>query len=143
VPSTPARAYLAKACACAGYVPAGLRVEDGTMTTPPLLFAGNEDLAEQLARWSRWAYEAVETLPAEDMLEMTEIHIEQLLSKVTIFECPTLRRRDAYLRDPDEVNRQFYELGKIVTRRVTRFTFVVPFDGHPGVFLFQNQPVHT
>jgi hypothetical protein len=103
------------------------------MTTPPPLFAGNH-LSDRLAELDQMARQRLMGWHPDDLLTMPEADvIENLLSTASI-ECPTLRRADAYLLDPTEVNQQFREFDETVTRRVTRFTLVVPFDGDPEIF---------
>lgn len=101
--------------------------------TTPLLFAG-PPLSNWLADLDQRAWERLMALAPDQLLTIPEADIiEDLLSTFSI-RCPMLRQADAYLLDPSEVNLQSREFGEAVTRIITRFTLVVPFDGDRDVF---------
>ncbi|MGH3761321.1 hypothetical protein [Actinophytocola sp.] len=107
--------------------------EDKAMSKPPLLFVGG-DLSGRLEELRRRAHQRLMDGDPDELLAKPEADITEGLLGITGLECPTLRQTDAYLLHPTEVSQQFREFDEVYTRRVTRFTLVVPFDGDPEVF---------
>lgn len=106
------------------------------MTPPPLLFADSY-LTEKLSALAQHARRRLADWPADDLLAMHEVDVVANLLDTASIECPTLLRADAYLLDPAEADLNFREFGKIVSRRITRFTLVVPFYGDREIFTWQ------
>lgn len=103
------------------------------MTNPPSLFAGN-DLLDKLQGLREKAHRRLVDWQPDGFLSTPEADAITCLLDLASIVCPTLQRDDAYLIDPDEVTQSFREFGEVGTRRVTRLTLVVPFDGDPEIF---------
>lgn len=101
-----------------------------------LFFAGYR-LSDKLEELRRTAQQHLMHWDPDDLLAMPETDVVERLLSIANIEAPTLRRDDAYLLDPTEVDQQTHEFGQTFTRRVTAFTLVVPFDGNPEVFTLQ------
>lgn len=103
------------------------------MTNPEPLFSGG-DLGQWLHERRKQATERLMTQTADSLLATPEADVVANLINVAAVRCPTILRSDAYLLDPEEVLQEFLEFGERVTRRVTRFTLVVPYEGPFQIF---------
>jgi hypothetical protein len=103
------------------------------MSRPPLLFADSH-LSDTLQALRRKAHQRLMDWGPDSLLATPEADVTENLLSIASLECPTLRREDAYLLEPEEETLQFREFDRLYTRRVTRFTLVIPFDGDPVLF---------
>jgi hypothetical protein len=100
---------------------------------PQQLFSGGD--LSNLARQSVLeAQHAVQQLPPDELLiTPTDDLITHLVEKHT-FTPPTLRRDDAYIDGPHEVDLRRIDYGDQIVVRATFIALVVPFDGEGGMF---------
>jgi hypothetical protein len=103
------------------------------MANPQPLFA-KEQLFTHLEKLRESALKRLVAMPPDRLLATPDADLIQELLAVVVPECPTLRREDAHLPDPSEVQVSVIEFGDRVTRRVTEFKLLVPFDGDYTLF---------
>jgi hypothetical protein len=112
----------------------GLSAEDSSMTTAEQPLFSGEYLSTFLERIRQDAQEQLVNWHADYVLGSPDADLIEALLKMTTRECPTLRRSEAHLLEPTEVNVRVTEFDMQVIRRVTQFTLVVPFDGDTTMF---------
>lgn len=112
---------------------AKLKAETSGMAAQQLLFT-SEHLSNFLEQLRVDALQRLASWNVDDLLATPDADVIQTLLDVTSRDCPTLRRDEAYLLDPTEVDLPVREFGETFTRRVTQFTLVVPFDGDLRLF---------
>ncbi len=77
-------------------------------------------------RLQNWNPDELLNTPVDDV-------VEYLVDEGSV-RCPQLRVGDAYQLDSEEVDQEFEDFGRRLTRRVVRLVLVVPFDGDKDVF---------
>src|SRR5262245_39434580 len=104
------------------------------MTTAQQPLFSGEHLSIFLERIRQDAHELLVNWHPDHVLGSPDADLIEVLLKLATRECPTLRRGEAHLLEPTEANVLDTEFDMQVTRRVTQFTLVVPFDGDTTMF---------
>lgn len=99
----------------------------------PLLFA-KQDLSSALAATTHTMIKALEDWNPDALLNTPEADVmEQLLDKGCV-ACPRLLGDQSWMTEPTEEALTLNIRGRQVSRRVTRLTLVVPYEGERAVF---------
>lgn len=100
---------------------------------PRPLFNKN-DMSNLSRQYLLEAGNAVQKIPSDELLSTpTEDIVATLMDKYS-FTSPTLRRDEAYIDGPHEVDLHRNEFGEQIVLRGTLIALVVPFDGEGGMF---------
>jgi hypothetical protein len=107
------------------------------------LFDQSASLANALANQAQSVVQRLHAWTPDDLLNTpAEDVIGRLLDEGTV-QCPRLLVDDAELLDPTEVDQQYVDFGERRSRRVTRMTLVVPFEGEKDVFTLRADTSST
>jgi hypothetical protein len=100
---------------------------------PRPLFSNN-DMSNLSRQYVHEARNAVQQIPSDELLNTpTEDIVATLVDKHS-FTLPTLRRDEAYIDGPHEIDLRRNDFGEQIVLRGTLIALVVPFDGEVGMF---------
>jgi hypothetical protein len=104
-----------------------------TLGDPVALF-NNQDMSNLVSYHVKQALDAVQTIPADALLDTPTDDIISDLTERHSIGTPTLRRGDAYIDGPHEIEIRIPDYGREVRLRGTLLALIVPFDGEGGMF---------
>lgn len=100
----------------------------------PVLLFHDQDLSNLSDQLVREARSAVQKIPTDTLLNTpTEDIIVELVVKYS-FAAPVLRRHEAYIEGPHEVDIRRADYGREIRLAGTLLGLVVPYDGEGGMF---------
>jgi hypothetical protein len=98
------------------------------------VFFNNQNLSDLTSHEMRQALSAVQQIPADTLLNTPTEDIVHDLTERHSFTPPTLRRCDAYIDGPHEVEIRYPDCGREVRLRGTLLALIVPYDGNGNMF---------
>jgi hypothetical protein len=99
----------------------------------PVALFSNQDMSNLVSHQMKQALAAVQQIPADAFLNTPTEDIVSDLTEKYSFTPPTLRRADAYIDGPHEIEIRLPDYGREVRLRGTLLALIVPFDGE-GMF---------
>ncbi|UOX88376.1 hypothetical protein MUY14_42970 [Amycolatopsis sp. FBCC-B4732] len=92
------------------------------------------DLDDALRQTAQAMAEHLQNWNADDLLKTPVDDVIARLIDMGSVRCPTLLIDQAWMPEPAEVHENFEQFGRRYTRRMTRLTLVVPYDGEKIIF---------
>ena len=94
----------------------------------------NQDISNLTDGYLREASDAVQKIPADELLNTPTEDVLSTLVEKHSFTAPALRRGEAYIDGPHEIEIRQMDFGREIRLHGTLLALVVPFDGEAGLF---------
>jgi hypothetical protein len=94
----------------------------------------NQDISNLTDGYLREASDAVQKIPADELLSTPTEDVLSTLVEKHSFTPPALRRGEAYIDGPHEIEIRQMDFGREIRLHGTLLALVVPFDGEAGLF---------
>jgi hypothetical protein len=100
----------------------------------PVALFHNQDMSNLVSYQLKQALDSVQQIPSDAFLNTpTEDIVNELTDRYSV-TTPTLRRQDAYIDGPHEVEIRHLDFGREIRLRGTLLALIVPYDGEGSMF---------